>query len=86
LLNNSTVTDKGIPTLYYSGQEGDYNALVMDLLGPSLQELLEKNGGTFSTKTSLMLFAQMIKRIEYIHSRKFLHRDIKPENFLMGRD
>ena len=31
-----------------------------------------------------MLADQMLQRIEYMHSKKFLHRDIKPDNFLMG--
>jgi len=29
----------GIPYIYYFAQEGDYNVLVMDLLGPSLEDL-----------------------------------------------
>ena len=37
--------------------------MVMDLLGSSLQQLLDKNGGTFSLKTTLLLFSQMIKRL-----------------------
>ena len=38
LLNDST-PDKGIPQVYYNSTEGEYNFLVMDLLGPSLENL-----------------------------------------------
>lgn len=62
----------------------DYSYLVMDLLGPSLQDLYMYCSKHFSLKTVLMLAFQMISRIEFIHSRSYLHRDIKPDNFLMG--
>lgn len=83
--NDSSINDKGIPHVYFSGKEGEYNVLVMDLLGENLQSLLEKCGGTFSVKTVIMLAEQMIKKIEYVHSKGYLHRDVKPDNFMNGR-
>ncbi|XP_031477219.1 casein kinase 1-like protein 3 [Nymphaea colorata] len=74
----------GIANIRWSGVDGEDNVLVLDLLGPSLEDLFVYCGRKFSLKTVLMLADQMITRIEYMHSKGFLHRDIKPDNFLMG--
>ncbi|KAM3221532.1 casein kinase 1-like protein 2 isoform X1 [Capsicum annuum] len=74
----------GIPNVQWFGVEGDYNVLVMDLLGPSLEDLFNFCSRKLSLKTVLMLADQMINHVEFVHSKSFLHRDIKPDNFLMG--
>ncbi|KAL8167581.1 LOW QUALITY PROTEIN: hypothetical protein V2J09_009080 [Rumex salicifolius] len=74
----------GIPHIKWFGVESEYNIMVIDLLGPSLEDLFNYCTCKFSLKTVLMLADQMINRVEYMHSRGFLHRDIKPDNFLMG--
>lgn len=70
--------------VYRFGQEKEYNVLVMDLLGPSLEDLFNFCSRRFTIKTVLMLADQMIGRVEYVHCKNFIHRDIKPDNFLMG--
>jgi len=76
----------GISRVHWFGKQGKYNALVLDVLGPSLYDLFKFCGRKFTLKTVLMLADQMLTRVEYIHSKNLIHRDIKPANFVMGLD
>ena len=72
-----------IPYIKLYGSTSDYNILVMQLLGKSLENIFEEKK-KFSLKTVCMLGYQFVSSLEYIHNRHILHRDIKPDNFVMG--
>ena len=72
-----------IPSIKLYGKSGEYNILIMQLLGKSLDYYIKKLE-KFSIKTTVMLACQMIDILQYIHTRHIIHRDIKPGNFVMG--
>eukprot|EP00579_Thalassiosira_antarctica_P030967 CAMPEP_0202028940 /NCGR_PEP_ID=MMETSP0905-20130828/63711_1 /ASSEMBLY_ACC=CAM_ASM_000554 /TAXON_ID=420261 /ORGANISM="Thalassiosira antarctica, Strain CCMP982" /LENGTH=528 /DNA_ID=CAMNT_0048592669 /DNA_START=329 /DNA_END=1914 /DNA_ORIENTATION=- len=72
----------GFAKVHYFGTQDSYNLMVMDLLGPSLEDQFNKCSRRFSLKTVLMIADQMLERVEVMHSRHLIHRDIKPANFV----
>ena len=76
---------EGIPCVYCYGNNLVDNLLVEELLGKSLEDIFNAYGKPFSLKTVCVLGIEMIKRIQYIHSKYYIHRDIKPDNFMTGR-
>ena len=50
----------GVPQVHYFGQEGLHNVLVIDLLGPNLEDLFDMCGRKFSIKTVCMAAKQMV--------------------------
>ncbi|GAU94381.1 hypothetical protein RvY_06163 [Ramazzottius varieornatus] len=62
----------GIPIIYYFGECSTghhYQLLIMELLGPNIEDLLQACGGKFAVKTTCMLAIQLLDRMEYIHSK-----------------
>ncbi|KIM74256.1 hypothetical protein PILCRDRAFT_80244 [Piloderma croceum F 1598] len=79
---------KGFPRAHAWGRSQWFEYLAMDLLGPSLSDMLRMQGGQFNVGGVLLLTIQMarslIDMLEHLHSRHIVHCDIKPNNLLFG--
>ncbi|KAH8108676.1 CK1/CK1 protein kinase [Phellopilus nigrolimitatus] len=74
----------GMPTLWAAGIQGDYDYLVIDLLGPSLDNMYRKNNKRMDLRSTICIAMQVISRLEFMHSRGILHRDIQLGNCVVG--
>jgi hypothetical protein len=63
----------GIPNVRYFGKEGEYHVMVMDLMGPSLEQLFNFCSRKFSLKTVLMLADQLVRACLCAGSRLCAH-------------
>lgn len=75
---------KGVPKVYWSGSIGNYDIMVITLLGKDLASFL-KIYHKFSLKTVILLADQILSILEEVHNAGIVHRDLKPENLVMGR-
>ena len=82
----SYLQSKYLPYIYSFGYSGEFNVLVMELMGKSLENIFENSyPKRFSVNCVAKLGLQMIDILEYIHDMHIIHRDIKPDNFVLGR-
>ena len=77
---------KRIPAIKSYSNDINFNILVMELMGKSLEEIFESlPKKKMSINCVAKLGIQMVEILEYIHNKHIIHRDIKPDNFVIGR-
>ena len=84
LIQKYPLSSEYIPKVYcyIEDSEEQTSALILDKLGPTLDDLFEMSGKKFPMKTILMLAIDMINILEFIHETGITHNDIKPNNFM----
>lgn len=80
-----TLSCETYPQMFWYGVAGEYNCMVMELLGQNLEDLYDFCTRNFTLKTILLITFEAIERIKYFHDHHYIHCDIKPQNFLVGK-
>jgi serine/threonine protein kinase len=83
---NALRNERGIPRVYWFGLNLNNRVLVMDFIGPSLDNIYNNNRDCFNINGVLKLGINILELIERVHESGIIHRDIKPANFLMNRN
>lgn len=73
---------KGIPRIKSYGVEQNYNYMIIELLGKSLEDLKIENNGKLDLKTVIVIGIEILNILENLHTKGIIHRDLKPENIL----
>ncbi|PYH46580.1 casein kinase family protein [Aspergillus saccharolyticus JOP 1030-1] len=74
----------GIPIYHWHGKHTNKYILIIDLRGPSLEEVFEKNGREFKTPTLVYLAEQLVARLQYIHGRSITVGKLTPYSCSVG--
>uniref|UniRef100_A0A5S6QVX9 Protein kinase domain-containing protein n=1 Tax=Trichuris muris TaxID=70415 RepID=A0A5S6QVX9_TRIMR len=76
-------------TLMGSGRKPEYSYMVMTLVGPSFESVLNKlqklkGCGKMNSYSAMYACVFALEGLEDLHKAKYVHRDVKPQNFSVG--
>jgi eukaryotic-like serine/threonine-protein kinase len=85
-LSAAKLQHPNIVQIYDSGQEGDFNFIVMEYVeGRSLKDRLADEG-PLEIAEATRIAAEVLTALAYAHRTGLVHRDIKPGNILLSDD
>jgi serine/threonine protein kinase, bacterial len=74
-----------IPKLYDSFMIKDIPHLVMELIsGKTVEDLIFKEGKTFTERESFQLLMDILEIVQYIHQNGVVHRDLRIPNIILN--
>ncbi|KRY74554.1 Tau-tubulin kinase 1 [Trichinella pseudospiralis] len=69
-----------------SGEQDNYNYLLMEVAAISVSNLLHSLGGRkFPLTLAAQLGCNFVKALQEVHNAGYLHRDVKPSNFVLKK-
>ena len=75
----------GFPKVHYFGEHNSQCALVMDLLGSSMRDLMRSYPENALPLNVVLFFAhEIVNHLEVLHESNIVHNDLKPHNILLG--
>lgn len=75
----------GIPIVKWFGKDENNYYMVFQLLGESLQTLVQRLG-KFSLQQTMEIGKNILAILKKVHHYGYIHQDIKPDNFLFDID
>ncbi|KAF7491829.1 Casein kinase I -like protein 2 [Sarcoptes scabiei] len=73
-----------VPRPFYFGPLMCYEMIILELLGPNLNDLWIRCGRHFSIRTLSQLGYQLVYLMKYLHDNGIVYQNIRPEHFLYG--